>query len=491
MIGVRAILTGGAVAFAAGAIAIAGFVWTQPAPPAAAPTAVPAATAEVTRGTLVDTKTVTGTLGYGELNSLRPSLAADSGMVTWIAPVGSTVERGEPLYTIDGQPTILFYGPVPQHRTLRFERDAASPVWVELEEAETAFEAATLTLDLEQARLADAEAHVADASARLKDALASTPVTAEFVQLAGAVTAAEARLGRVKELSAEQLVPTVEIAAAEAELAAARATFDAAVRALRREQAGAGLDAATARVAVADAGVKLDELRAARDALLARASDDSDVRQIAENLAALGYEGPLADQVRAWQRAAGLPVTGVVGPSHMVVAVGPAHIAAHSASIGETLIASSPDRGSILAYSGIEKLVTVPLNVGDQGLAAVGRAVTVTLPDNTEVEGTISDVGSVVTEGTIEVTVSIGDQAALEGLEVASVDVEFVSDGRKDVLSVPVAALLAMSDGGFAVEVVNGGTATVVRVDTGLFAAGRVEVTGEGIAEGLRVGVPR
>jgi hypothetical protein len=489
MMGARAMLGGGAIALA-GAVAVAGLLWIQPAPPAAAPSAVPAATAEVTRGTLLDTKTVTGTLGYGELSALRPSLTGTSAMVTWIAPVGSTVERGEPLYRLDGQPTILFYGSVPQHRTVRFDPDEASAAWIELEQAETAVEAAELTLQLEQERLADAQARAADATARLEDALSSTPVTAEFIHLAGAVSAAEAKIARVRELSAAELAPIVEIVAAEAELAAARVAFDAAIRAVRKELSGAGLDVAIARVAVANAEVKLDELQNALEALVSRTNDQSDVRQIADNLAALGYEGALSDQVRTWQRASGLAVTGSVGPSQIVVAAGAVHIAAHSASIGETLVASSPDRGSILEYSSIEKLVTVPLSVGDQALAAVGRPVTVTLPDDSNVEGTVSAVGSVVTEGTIEVTIAILDQAALKGLEVASVDVEFVSEGRDDVLSVPVAALLARPEGGFAVEVVSDGASVLVPVHTGLFAAGRVEVSGEGIAEGMRVGVP-
>jgi peptidoglycan hydrolase-like protein with peptidoglycan-binding domain len=490
MMRARTILTGGAIALAAGAAASVGLLWMRPAPPAAAPSAVPSATAEVVRGTLLDTKTVTGTLGYGQLSSLRPSLPDASAMVTWIAPAGSTVKRGEPLYALDGQPTILFYGSVPQHRTLRFDADASSPVWVELEQADSALIAADLTLRLEEERLRDAEARAAEATARLEDALSSTPASPEFIQLAGAVSAAEAKVGRVRELAAAQLAPTVEVAAADAELAAARASFDAAVRALRKDLAAAGLDTVSARVAIAEADAKLDESRTARDTLVARASDDSDVRQIADNLTALGCEGSLSDQVRAWQRDAGLPVTGIVGPSHLAFAPGPVHIAAHKASIGETPIASSGDRGSILDYSSIEKLVTVPLSVGDQRLAAVGRSVAVTLPDDTEVEGTISEVGSVVTDGTIEVTVAILDQAALSGLEVASVDVEFVSAGREGVLSVPVAALLAMPEGGFAVEVVSGTASALVPVDTGLFSAGRVEVTGDGIAEGTKVGVP-
>jgi multidrug efflux pump subunit AcrA (membrane-fusion protein) len=174
----------------------------------------------------------------------------------------------------------------------------------------------------------------------------------------------------------------------------------------------------------------------------------------------------------------------------VVIADGPIHVATHDASVGETLVASSPDRGSILDYSETKKLVVVPLAVGDRALAALGRPVKITLPDDTEVDGTISEIGSVVTDGTIKVSIDIADQAALGGLEVASVDVEFMSESRKDVLSVPIEALLARPEGGFAVEVVSGGSSKLMPVTTGLFASGRVEIRGEGIAEGMRVGVP-
>jgi hypothetical protein len=479
-----------AAAILAAAIAIAGFLWLRPAPSTATPSARPVATAAVLRGTLLDTKTVTGTLGYGALSALRPSLAGTSAMVTWIAPVGSIIERGKPLYALDGQPAILFYGSVPQHRTLRFDTNTPSPIWVELARVQTALEAANLALDLARERLADAETRTIDFNARLDDAHSTAPITAQFIELAGAVAGAETKLGRVTELSAAQLAPPVEVAAAQAELAAARAAFDAAIRAIRKDLAAARLDAITARVAVAEAGIKRDELRTGLDALLARAGDDADIQQIADNLAALGYEGTLADQVRAWQKASGQPVTGIVAPSDMVVAAGPVHIADYGASVGETLIAASPDRDAILDYSSTEKLVTVPLGVGDRGFAAIGREVGVTLPDDSRVDGVISEIGSVVTEGNIEVTVTIADQTALGGLEVASVDVEFVSDSREDVLSVPITALLARQEGGFAVEVISGSKSTLVSVDTGLFAAGRVEITGDGIDEGVEVSVP-
>lgn len=487
MMGNRTLVAGGVLA--AAMAAVMGGLWAAP-PPSATLVAIPAATAEVTRGRLVDTKTVTGTLGYGTLSHLRPSLGADAAMVTWIAPVGAIVARGQPLYRLEGRPAVLFYGIAPQHRTLRFVAGASAPVWVEHEDARAALHAAELALDLERARRATAETRLADIGARLADALSATPATPEFVELADRIRTAEARVDRVRTLSEAALTPSVEVGAAEAELATARARFDDAVRTLRSALADVRLDAASARLAVANAEAARNERRAAVDALAARADDDSDLAQIAENLAALGYGGPILDQVRAWQADAGLPVTGIVGPGQIVVAPGPVHIAAHGASIGEVLSAASPDRDALLDYSDTAKRVTVPLAVGDQGLAAVGREATITLPDDRQVAGIISEVGSVVTEGAIAITITIADQAALGGLEVAAVDVALVSRDRADVLSVPVTALLAAPDGGFALEVVDGDRTVLVPVDAGLFAGGRVEVSGEGIAEGVRVVVP-
>lgn len=55
----------------------------------------------------------------------------------------------------------------------------------------------------------------------------------------------------------------------------------------------------------------------------------------------------------------------------------------------------------------------------------------------------------------------------------------------------PILALLALAEGGYGVQVVEGGTTRTVVVRTGMFAGGRVEVSGAGIAEGTVVGVPK
>lgn len=223
----------------------------------------------------------------------------------------------------------------------------------------------------------------------------------------------------------------------------------------------------------------------------------ADVRQLQENLVELGYAEFVIDgiytqattaAVLAWQADLGLFQTGMVEPGQVVFTPGPARIAEHIAQVGDLLGGDAP---RILNYTGSARLVTVALNVVDQALAVVGSAVTVTLPDERIVDGVIAEVGTVVTEGEFEVTVTIADQAALGTLEAAPVDVDFVSATRADVLTVPVAALLALAEGGYGVEIVEGNTTRIVAVKTGMFAGGRVEISGEAIAEGMMVGVPR
>lgn len=485
----RLIPIGAAVVLLGGAIAVGLVFWTGAnAEQSPGRSRLPPAVTQVLRGPIVETRTVTGTLGFGDLSSVRPRLKSGTGMVTWLAPEDTTVKRGEPLYAIDGQPAIVFYGDFPQYRTLRFTADGVE--WVELETARDALRAGELKLAAEEARRTAAEARLATARARLADSLATEPATPEFADLAGAVGSAEDRLERARRLAAANVSPSIEVAAAERELMAARAAFEAATRNAREAALAAEVDLAAAKEAIAAAERALSDLDDRLAILEAQARGTSDVEQIEANLAALGYTGTLSEMVRAWQAQAGLPVTGIIEPVHVFVVPEAVKVSEHVASVGETISDGSPERLTVLDYTGTERSVTVPLTVADRQLAAEGGAVVVTLPNGTEVEGEVATVGTVVTDGEIEVTIDIPDQRALGTFDIAAVDVEFVSDRRADVLSVPVTALLAQPGGGFAVEVVDGQASRMVPVETGLFADSRVEITGEGIAEGTLVGVP-
>jgi membrane fusion protein, multidrug efflux system len=337
---------------------------------AAANPGLPPATANVTRTTLVETKTVSGTLGYGEPVPIR---AAETGTITRMAPLGSTVTRGKALFRVDERPVVLLYGSLPLYRPLR-----------------------------EGAKGAD-----------------------------------------VKELERNL-------------------------------------------TALGFTGLSVDDT----------------------------YDAATATVVRSWQAKLGLPQTGAVEPRQVVFTPGPARIAGHTAGLGDTIGRGGAEGGgSVISYTGTAKRVTVDLEVADASLAVKGRTVTVTVPGQRAAKGRIARVGTIAraqatpAEGgattdqgdasastsapRIEVTVTIANQKALGPLEAAPVDVDFVSEERRNVLAVPVAALLALPRGGFGVQVVAGNRTRIVQVKTGLFAAGRVEISGSGIGEGVAIGVPK
>ena len=79
---------------------------------------------------------------------------------------------------------------------------------------------------------------------------------------------------------------------------------------------------------------------------------------------------------------------------------------------------------------------------------------------------------------------------AVRGARWGVAAVNIVSAQARDVLAVPLSALVALAGGGYAVDVVQGGTAHLVAVQTGLFAQDLVQVSGPGLTAGQRVQVP-
>ncbi|MFU8851553.1 peptidoglycan-binding protein [Micromonospora sp. SL1-18] len=241
---------------------------------------------------------------------------------------------------------------------------------------------------------------------------------------------------------------------------------------------------------------------------LAPGVSGSDVKQFEKNLSALGYSGFTVDEdytsatataVKQWQEDLGLPETGRVELGQVVYADGAVRVDSLDAALGDP---AQPGK-AVLTYTGTARVVSVSLDIDDERLAKPNANVSVTLPNGKEVAGKIADTETVIENNNsggnggsspvtrIDVTVTVADPKALTGFEQASVKVAFTADERKDVLSVPVAALLALAEGGYGVELVEGTTTRIVAVDTGLFAAGRVEITGAGLSEGATVGMPK
>ncbi|MGW0861172.1 peptidoglycan-binding protein [Streptomyces sp. NPDC002611] len=227
-----------------------------------------------------------------------------------------------------------------------------------------------------------------------------------------------------------------------------------------------------------------------------------DVLQFESNLAALGYTGFTIDEeytdataraVKRWQRSLGLPQTGTVGVGDIVYSAGKVRIGHAGVRLGSAVTED------VLTYTGTSRKVVVNASAAEDSWAVRGAAVTIGLPDGTSVKGEVASVGKKATdpeegggEGgsgapTVPVTITVKDQKSVGRLESAPVTVEYVGRERADVLTVPVAALVALAEGGHGLETADG---RFVAVKTGLFADGRVEVSGSAVREGMKVRIP-
>jgi hypothetical protein len=238
------------------------------------------------------------------------------------------------------------------------------------------------------------------------------------------------------------------------------------------------------------------------------AADGVDIQQLEANLVALGVAAPdsltvdtdwtsaTTAAVKDWQQSLGRDSTGVVAPGDAVVLPGAVRVAGHPTPVG------SSANGPVLEITGTVRVVFIDLDATKQTLVRAGEAVEVVLPDNTATPGTIYAVGSVAQSGqdtdgdgspdssTIEVIVALNDPRAGRSLDQAPVTVRVVTSAAHGVLAVPVSALLALADGSYVVERVGAdGVTSQVPVETGAFADGWVQVTGD-LAEGDEVVVP-
>jgi hypothetical protein len=161
----------------------------------------------------------------------------------------------------------------------------------------------------------------------------------------------------------------------------------------------------------------------------------------------------------------------------------------------------------VLTTSSVQAVVTVELDPSKQREAKVGDHVTVGLPSGRTVSGRISAVSSIAqppgatsgdgggggtnTNGpgsstSVPVTITLRGRASGKGLDQASVSVNFAAARARNVLSVPVTALLAIQGGRYALQEISS-PPRLISVTPGLFAAGYVEVSGRGIYPGLVV----
>jgi hypothetical protein len=229
-----------------------------------------------------------------------------------------------------------------------------------------------------------------------------------------------------------------------------------------------------------------------------------DVRVLKENLTALGFLPPTTTDklteattraMKKWQQSLELDATGVIDPATVVVLPGPVRVDSVKAALGDAAA-----QADVLGVTATEKVVTSAVDADSTEGVSVGVKVKLGLPNGKGTTGVIRTVGTDASEPPddgnpadggkkpqVVATIRFDDQAAAGGVDSGPVTVTVPGAMRKGVLVVPVAALLALREGGYAVQVVDGTSTRLVGVKTGMFADGNVEITGAGLRDGMKV----
>jgi biotin carboxyl carrier protein len=229
-----------------------------------------------------------------------------------------------------------------------------------------------------------------------------------------------------------------------------------------------------------------------------------DVLQLETALTALGfneseslmtvddsYTSATASVVETWQESIGAEEDGVVAMGEVVFQTSPARVDALQVKVGDQIGAGS----AIFTTSAEEIEISFDLPTSEQGNVEAGDAVEITLPDLSTTTGVVAEVATVATlsedsnEPSFEVIVVLDDPSVADGIDEAPVTVAVITDRTDGVTAVPVEALVALAEGGYAVEVQDGSGTSLVGVEPGFYADGLVEVTGE-ISPGDQVVVP-
>jgi peptidoglycan hydrolase-like protein with peptidoglycan-binding domain len=227
-----------------------------------------------------------------------------------------------------------------------------------------------------------------------------------------------------------------------------------------------------------------------------------DVTELQANLIALGDASGLLSAptghfdlltdyaVQRWQLANGYPVTGQITLGQILFLPAAIRVGALAVAPGQD---ASPGAGPYQVTTA-RRTVTVPVSP-DLPPVAVDEKVSIVLPSNATTPGRVTAVGPASPSagashaGASTVLTVTPDRPRATGTGTGvPVQVSLTIESARDVLAVPISALLALAGGGYGLEVVTpSGAHRLVGVTTGIFAGGRVQVSGTGIAPGVKV----
>ncbi|MGH2872237.1 MAG: peptidoglycan-binding protein [Solirubrobacteraceae bacterium] len=383
---------------------------------------VAAGAATVQRRNLVTSEEETGTISYTGSSTISSGLA---GTLTWVPSIGRVINPGQRLFDVDNFPVILMNGSVPAYRALD-SSDSAGPDIQQLN-------ANLIELGFDSEWVNDDDEWQA----------ATTAGVEAFQKANGEPETGSLTLGDIVFLRGAQRVASLQGAATtvsytpdegHAEFVAADAT---------PTQSLAGAERTVARADKTISALKKEARKLQQQDGRAQQQE----RLLEKKLAAAQSRAQNAE-----------PASGGGSP--------------------------------VMTTTSTNLVVAVDLTAGEQGVTRVGRRVPVVLPSGATVHGHVVRIGQVATSSSgsskVPITIRLDKHENGRGLDQATVNVTFVEKTARNVLSVPVTALLARPGGGYAVQ-----EATtphkLIDVTIGAFATGYVQIAGSGVHPGLRV----
>lgn len=474
---------------------------------------VPLSTVQVQQQDLVTYDETTATLGFTTSTDVAAPVA---GTVTSIVGASTTLRAGSVVATIDGSPVVTLVGDIPSYRDLSadssngpdvrqletnlvllgFDPDGAIEIDEEFDDATT--DAVT---SWEDSLGLDGDGEVPEGQ------LAYIPGTLLVDTVSSAV-------GSTTQVGSTLL--SARLAERQVLIPAAIGTGGSVDRFL-----AAGTPVTTGTVLFWQNGIPVVAIEGDQAALPALARDlsldadaGSDVEIFEQMLVATGSDPESAvtvddkyDEATAAAAVRFYASLGLAPEADPVVPAGGFVVVPSGLVAGDPLLADTSAIVAdqvVLALTSPPRLVTTSAPIGDDTFA-LGATIDVEFPDGTVQPGTVVAVGNVASSSsdvpgstpTVSIDIEVDDiPASVESFVEVPVTLRVVAESAPGSFVVPVSALVALAEGGFAVETVTGQAADgsdvtkLVAVEPGLFVDGFVAVTGTGIAAGQTVVVP-
>ena len=484
-------------------------------------------TVAIQKGDLAKKEEYNGTLRQTDSKVLNSPM---SGVVTFIPKEGTIINFGEVLFAVDNKPVILVEGTTPFYRTLDLNSDAGPDV-LQLEEALVFLGYA-------------AENFVPDETF---DETTSNMLNALYIdykiETKSEITPAEQVAINLKKTEVESIEETIsdggttlaqvndkkkkldDAKEAAIEESAAWKAADTAIKdaeeslALYRDETNPKtkekIADGTLDASIEDLEQTIEEQKRIKALEKGKESGIDATEALAIETAQKAYDDTLESYDEGVDQAAELAKakedleelelsakSETFSPTNAYASKTPIIVGSYVNDVGSAVVLNSP----LYNISSIGIEVVFQVDATDQETVSLGDSVEIELPTDERVPTVITFIDQVVTQTQagefIEVTLEVLNPEEIEAYDQAPVKVFVTTEISENVLYVPVNALLALAEGGYALEIYDGALdngifqgesgvdTSYIAVEIGVFTEGFVEVKGN-ISEGQLVVVPR